>query len=291
MASIPPPPDTATPPAPPSTGRGSRTVVLAVVAAVVVIAIVGTVIALANGGDEGSATPSSTGSSVGAVAAPANVVAHAAPFHVVLTWTAGGAPPDRYIVSRNGTVTSNLAGDVTRWVDDDVVPGTHYAYSVAAVATDGTSEATRVTTETTSAPPATAPLDGVFNVHVHATSHYGFSNFGSGNATLGWRFTPTCAQGPCDTKLADLHTTDFRMTLARSGASYHGDASMSGQVRCGGASVVSNVTITVHVTDGGVVDKHWVATRFEGTMVESEAAQLGCVASGATYQVSGRLVR
>jgi hypothetical protein len=264
---------------------------MAVVAAVVVIAIVGTVIALANGGDEGSATPSSTGPSVGLVAAPANVVAHAAPFRVVLTWTAGGAPPDRYIVSRNGTVTSNLAGDVNRWVDDDVVPGTHYAYSVAAVATDGTSEATRVTTETTSAPPATAPLDGVFNVHVHATSHYGFSDFGSGNVTLGWRFTPTCVHGPCDTKLADLHAEEFRVTLARSGASYHGSASVSGQVRCGGASVMSNITITVRVTDGGVVDGDWVATRIEGTMVQTESAQLGCVSSGANFEVTGRIVR
>jgi hypothetical protein len=293
MASIPPPPNEATPPAPPPTGHGSRITVLAIVAIVAVVAIVATVIALANtgGSDDGSPTPSN-GTSVGAVAAPEAVAAHPGPFHVVLTWAAGaGVPAERYLVSRNGTVTSNLSGDITRWVDDDVVPRTRYAYSVAAVAPDGTSEATRITTQTTSAPPGTAPLDGVFDVHVHATSHYGFANFGSGNGTLGWRLTPMCAHGPCDSRLADLHAKGFRMTLARSGASYHGSATVSGQVRCGSATVTSNVTITMHVTDGGVVDGAWVATRIEGTMVQTESEQLGCVASGATYDVVGRIVR
>jgi len=293
MASIPPPPDDVASPGPPPTGSGSKITILAIVAIVAVVAIIGAVIALANSGDDdGTNAAASTTPSGSSVGAPEFVTARSGPFRIVLGWApAQGVPADRYVVSRNGTVASNLEGTATSWVDDDVVPGTHYAYSIAAVATDGTSEAARITTETAEAPPATAPLEGVFDVHIHATSHFGFSNFGSGNGTLGWRFTPTCKNGPCDTKLADLHVKEFRLTLARSGASYHGDASFTGQVRCGSAPVTSSVTITVHVTDGGVVDGDWVATRVEGTMVQSESAQLGCVASGATYDVTGKIVR
>jgi hypothetical protein len=293
MASIPPPPDEPAAPPPPPKSPSSRTTIIAIVASVAVIAILGTVFALANGGgsDEASAGPSGS-PSASAVVPPVGVAAHPGPFRVVLTWSAGPeAPAARIVVSRNGTVTANLDGDVTRWVDEDVVPETHYAYTVAAVGPDGTSAPVRITTQTTSAPLATAPLDGVFNVHIHATTHFGFGNFGSGNGTLGWRFTPTCAHGPCATKLVDLHQKDFQVTLARSGVSYHGSATVHAGVRCGHTPVSSNITITVHVTEAGVVHGHWVATRVEGTMVQAEPSQLGCVASGATYDVIGRLVR
>jgi hypothetical protein len=292
MASIPPPPGEPAAPAPPAKSPSSRTTIIAIVVSVAVIAILATVLALANGGGGDEASPGSSGSpSASAVAPPVDVAAHPGPFRVVLTWSAGpGAPADRIVVSRNGTVTSNLDGDATRWVDGDVVPETRYAYTVAAVGPDGTSAPVRITTLTTSAPLATAPLDGVFNVHIHATTHYGFADFGSGNGTLGWRFTPRCAHGPCATELVDLHRTDFRMTLARSGASYHGSATLHAQVRCGSAPVSSNITITVRVTEAGVVHGHWVATRVEGTMVQAEPSQLGCVASGATYDVIGRVV-
>jgi len=293
MASIPPPPGEPAAPAPPPKSPSSRTTIIAIVASVAVIAILGTVLALANGGgtDEASASPSGS-PSASSVVPPVGVSAHPGPFHVVLTWSAGpGAPADRFVVSRNGTVASNLSGDVTRWVDEDVVPETHYAYTVAAVGADGTSAPARITTRTTSAPLATAPLDGVFNVHIHATSHYGFGNFGSGNGTLGWRFTPTCAHGPCATTLVDLHQKDFRLTLARSGVSYHGSATLHAGVRCGSTPVSSNITITVRVTHAGVVHRQWVATRVEGTMVQTEPSQLGCIASGATYDVIAAIVR
>jgi hypothetical protein len=293
MASIPPPPGEPTAPAPPPKSPSSRTTIIAIVASVAVIAILGTVLALANGGGSDEASPGPSGSpSASAVVPPVGVAAHPGPFRVVLTWSAGpGAPADRFVVSRNGTVTSNVGGDVTRWVDADVVPETHYAYTVAAVGPDGTSAPVRITTRTTSAPLATAPLDGVFNVHIHATTHYGFANFGSGKGTLGWRFTPTCPHGPCATKLEDLHQKDFEMTLARSGVSYHGSATVHAGVRCGNTPVSSNITITVRVTEAAVVHRHWVATRVEGTMVQAEPSQLGCIASGATYDVIGKVVR
>ncbi len=296
MASVPPPPGEPAPPAAPvhepaGPGPSSKTTILAIVASVAVIAILGTVIAIANSGDGSSdASPSASPAPV-PVAAPDGLAADAGAFRVVLTWTVGqGTPGVRYLVSRDGKIAATLDPGETRWVDDDVLPESRYAYTVAAVGADGTRAPARVSARTTTAPLATASLKGIFNVHIHATSHYGFSDFGSGNGNLGWRFTPDCSQGPCDTKLADLHQKVFRLTLARRGTSYHGDATLDAQVRCGRATVSSSFTITVHVTDAGVFGGRWVANKIEGTMRQFESAQLGCVASGATFEVTGRIV-
>jgi hypothetical protein len=297
MASIPPPPDEPVPPvaperepAPPA--PSSKTTILAIVASVAVIAILGVVLALANnGGDDGSATGSSSPSPV-PVAAPHGVQVDASGFKVVVTWApAEGGPVARYLVSRGGSVVARLDPDTTRWVDDDVIPETGYSYTVAAVGSDGTSATTRIVARTTTAPLATARLQGTFNVHIHATSHYGFSNFSAENGNLGWRLVPTCSKDPCDTKLTDLHQKDFRMTLVRSGASYHGTATVYAHVRCSGTPVASSFTIAVHLTDAGSANGRWVGTRIEGTMTQYESPQLGCVASGATFDVRGLIVR
>ncbi len=297
MASVPPPPDQPTPPSAPvlepsGPGPSSKTTILAIVASVAVIAILGTVIAIANGdGGSSDASPSASPAPV-PLASPDGLVADAAAFRVVLTWTAGeGTPAVRYQVSRDGKVAATLDPAETRWVDDDVLPESRYIYTVAAVGADGSSAPSHVTARTQTAPRATASLKGVFNVHIHATSHYGFSDFGSGNANLGWRFTPTCAQGPCDTKLADLHLKNFRLTLAKEGTSYEGDATLNARVTCGKATVSSSFTISVRVSDADVLRGDWVATKIEGTMRQFESPQLGCVASGATFDVAGRIVR
>jgi hypothetical protein len=259
------------------------------VASVAVIAILGTVIAIAN--SDGGSSDASPSARPPVLAPPGGLVADATAFRVVLTWTAGeGAPAVRYLVSRDGSVAKTLDPDATRWVDDDVKPETRYSYRVSAVGADGTSVSSGVVTRTRTAPLATARLDGTFDVHVHATSHYGFSDFGSGNGNLGWRFMPTCAHDPCDTTLTDLHLKAFMLKLAQQGSSYHGDASLNARVRCGGTPVVSNISIVVRVTDAGIVHGDWVATKIEGTMRQSESAQLGCVASGATYDLVGKVV-
>jgi hypothetical protein len=296
MASVPPPPDQSTPPAAPvldpaGPGPSSKTTILAIVASVAVIAILGTVIAIANSGDSsGDASPSASSAPV-PLTRPDGLAADAAAFRVVLTWTAGeGSPAVRYLVSRDGKVAATLDPGETKWVDDDVKPETRYSYSVAALGPDGTSVSAGVVTRSRTAPLATARLDGTFDVHLHATSHYGFSDFGSGNGNLGWQFIPTCAHDPCDATLTDLHMNTFRLRLAQQGSSYHGDASVNARVRCGGSPVVSNITIVVRITDAGIVDGDWVATKIEGTMRQSESAQLGCVASGATYDLVGKVV-
>jgi hypothetical protein len=38
-----------------------------------------------------------------------------------------------------------------------------------------------------------------------------------------------------------------------------------------------------------VFHRAWVATRIEGTMDQSSSQQLGCVASGASFDLSGKI--
>src|SRR5262245_6615188 len=214
MASIPPPPDQpAQPFTPPGEttppGPSSKTTIIAILVSVAVIATIGTVVALANsGGGDASASPSAGVTGV----APIDVLtAHETSSRVTLTWTVGsGTAAARYVVSRNGSVAAALPADATQWVDRDVLPESRYRYAVRATGQDGTTSSDHVTARTKSAPLGTAPLTGVFDVHLHATSHFGFSSFGAESGNVGWRFTPTCAKGPCDTKIADLHQKDFR---------------------------------------------------------------------------------
>jgi hypothetical protein len=290
---IPPPPREPAPPEPPKPasppGPSSKATIVAIVASVAVIAVIGFTLALANGGDN-AATPSS-GATVLPLAAPAGLAAFPSAFKVVVSWAPGeGQAATRFVVSRNGALAATLSPNERRWVDHGVTPETHYVYAVAAVGTDGSTESSRIATTTSTAPVATARLVGTFNVHIHATSHHGFSNFGPANGNLGWRFNPLCSAGPCDTELVDLHAKDFVVKMQRSGATYHGTVTIHGRVKCGGTGVVSIFTVTIQLMDAGSVKRNWVGTGFEGTMTQVEAAQLGCVASGATYQVKGVIV-
>ena len=297
MDVIPPPSEPDAPPAPatpPTRSPGEpdhrAVTIVTIVACVAIIAVIGGAMAIAGGGGEAaSATPAAP--SPTAVAAPQTMDAHPAAFVVVLTWAQGdGLPVSYYAVTRNGRPVTTLKPDTTTWIDRSVTPETRYVYAVAAVAADGTRALTRVVATTPTAPLATARFQGTFNVHLHATSHFGFSNFHGEDQTAGWRSTPTCRKGPCDTELADLHRKAFVLTLIRNGAAYQGTVSISGIVKCAGADVTSIFSLSVHAMDAGAVSDRWVVTRMEGTMTQSEAAQLGCIASGATYSVAGSLV-
>ena len=297
MDVIPPPSEPDAPPAPanpatrPSGEPDHRAVtIVTIVACVAIIAVIGGAMAIAGGGgDVASATPAAP--SPTAVAAPQTMDAHPAAFVVVLTWAQGeGLPVSYYAVTRDGRPITTLKPDTTTWIDRSVTPETRYVYVVAAVGADGTRALTRVVAKTPTAPLSTARFQGTFNVHLHATSHFGFSNFHGEDQTAGWRSTPACRKGPCDTELADLHRKAFVLTMTRNGAAYQGTVSISGIVKCAGADVTSTFTVSIHATDAGAVRDRWVVTKVQGTMTQSEVAQLGCIASGATYSVTGSLV-
>ena len=297
MDVVPPPSEHDAPPeAPPHGARPAgeldhrAVTVVTIVACVAIIAVIGGAMAVAGRGGNASASP--TTPSPTAVAAPETMDAHPAPFVVVLTWAQGqGLPVSYYAVTRDGRPITTLPPTTTTWIDRSVTPETRYAYMVSAVGADGRRALTRVVAKTPTAPLATARFQGTFDVRLHATSHFGFSNFHGENQTAGWRSTPTCHKGPCDTKLVDLHRKNFVLTLTRSGPAYHGTVSVSGIVRCAGADVTSTFSVSVRATDAGAVRDSWVVTKLRGTMTQSETAQLGCIASGATYSVHASLVR
>jgi len=263
MDVIPPPSEPDAPPAPaaratrPSGEPDHRAVtIVTIVACVAIIAVIGGAMAVAGGGGDAASTtaaPSPT-----AIAAPQTMDAHPAAFVVVLTWAPGdGLPVSYYAVTRDGRPITTLPPTKTTWIDRSVTPETRYTYAVAAVGADGTRALTRVVATTPAAPLSTARFAGTFDVHLHATSHFGFSSFHGEDQTAGWRSTPTCRRGPCDTKLSDLHRKAFVLTLTRSGAAYHGTFSVSGIVTCGGADVTSTFTVGVHATDAGPVRDRW----------------------------------
>lgn len=94
-------------------------------------------------------------------------------------------------------------------------------------------------------------MQGTFNAKLHMTSSYGVSFSGeSGPGTLGLRFTPACAQGPCNVTLGVVGGKIQRFTLKRAAARPLKD--------------------------------EWRASKLEGTILVRSASQLGCVASVST---------
>jgi hypothetical protein len=281
----------AVPPPPESRTRGGRRIWMIAAGVVLVLVVAAAAVALTSGGDDqASAATSPASVTPQAPAAAADVHAKPGSFTVKLTWSAGtdGAPAASYDIQRDTKIVGHTTE--TSWVDDDVIPEQKYTYQVIAVTADGQRLATAIDTHTQFAPAATAALDGTFNVRLHPTSHYGLSSFDEKDTTAGWTFSPTCKEGPCDTKLADLHLKRFAMMLDRTGGKYHGSASVSGFVRCGSQSTPSTFTLHITVTKADAVKDGWRVTAFTGELDQYEAAQLGCVSSGIHMTVSGKLV-
>ncbi|HEX4981250.1 MAG TPA: hypothetical protein VFV63_06110 [Ilumatobacteraceae bacterium] len=258
---------------------------------VLVVLVVGAVaIAAAGGGGGGSASSPTASPSPQPPAAASDLHASAGAFRVKLTWTAGtdGAPAVRYDIQRDTEIVGHT--DRTSWVDTHVTPGQRYAYQVIALGPDGLRSSTAVRTTTKTAPPGTANLEGVFNVKLHPTSHYGLSSFRDKDTTAGWRFVPACKQPPCDTKMNDLHWKALTLTLDQTGGRYHGSTSISGVVSCSGHGVSATYTLTITATKADAVKEGWRITAFTGELTQYASAQLGCVSSSVRYGVQGTLV-
>jgi hypothetical protein len=177
---------------------------------ILVLGGVGAVIA-ANGGD--SASPSSPSAAAPSPTSappstPTNLHASAGAFQVKLRWHPGteGAPMIRYNIRRNGNYVGQTKASASSYTDTDAVPGDHYKYTVTAVGGDEQRAVSSVDVTTKKAPPGTAALVGTFNVHLHNTSHSGFSQFGNTDFSNGWRFLPQCKEPPCNTQLRNINT-------------------------------------------------------------------------------------
>jgi len=277
-----------------------RPLVIAV-AAIVILGLIGGAIALSGKGgttDTASASPSVSPSPSPTPTAPGQPqklhTKKVTAFEVDLVWTPGEGtdPATSYDVLRNGKLIYVVMYGHTYYTDTQVFPAKTYHYRVVALDTDEhRSEAADLTVTTKDAAPALAPLTGVYDIKLHATSHYGYSSFGMNDFTAGWRLDPQCGEGACDTRLKDLHVAAFTTTLTKGPTGYSATLSAKGFARCGSTETTASVTIAVHAVDAVYTHGVWRVTRLEGTMIVRTSSQLGCVSSGIDYQFTGRFVK
>jgi hypothetical protein len=212
-------------------------------------------------------------------------------FSVDLSWAAPTGEPaaERFTVFRDGTFVAAVSGTQLAYTDDGVSPGRTYDYEVVARAGELVSEPATTEATTPTPPLRAARLEGVFNVRTKVVSSSGYSRLG-GAPVYGWRFRPRCPAGPCDVRWRDLQRAFIRAVLDRRGGRYRGTYTGFFNAFCSGSKTTSTVTIDLKVTRARAVEGEWRATRLEGTLEQSEASQLGCVTSGATLTLRGRLI-
>lgn len=273
--------------------RRSRVALLAGLVAFVLVAAL-LIVILVTGGEERSGVRSPRGVDVDpeeprpALAPPTSVEASARPFAVLLQWEAPEGDADRLAVYRDGDRLAPLEPSRTRFVDDSVLPAVRYTYVIEAVVDGKASKSDAIRVKTPPAPLGMARLDGTFTVDLRDTSHYGFSSF-PGDIQSGWRFKPKCRRGACDVTWKDAQGVALAGVLENTGARYEGTATTR-LASCGDLRGSGTVTVRIEVVKAGSVRDAWRATKIVGTFLERFPSQLGCVASGADYQVTGTLI-
>jgi hypothetical protein len=229
--------------------------------------------------------------------APVNLTAETQSLGIELTWETADDPaasdPAVYEISRNGESLTAVPYYEQSYLDHDVAPGMSYVYEIVAVDGDGveSSEPASVKTQTTSPPIAEARLSGRFDMVLKDTSHFGYTTFGDPPSAQRWTLAPTCAKGACAATLSVAGVPGSATQLKREGASYEGGYRSSSFVSCAGTPMATSVSIRFEVTRAAIVDGEWRATKIAGTMTHREAAQLGCVASGTDFTVTGTLAQ
>ena len=294
-----PPPDLPSPPAPdatePPAGRGRRRTVVLIVAIVVVLFVAAAAVIATSSGDEPAASPTASASSSAPVdvlpGPPGDLKVQAGAFRVVLTWAPStGDTISGYTVYRDGKSLGITGADSHRFVDDQALPSSSYHYVVKAYAGDAANESSgaSATVKTKTGSPALARLQGLFEMKLKVGSSFGVSGVGHGG-TGAWRFTPICREGPCNVKLADLNGPTPNMVLHQSAAVYDGEITGPSGIKCGGVESTGRFHLHLTVQHPAVVAGHWRVTQVSGTLTLSSSAQLGCVAAGITYDVTGKL--
>jgi hypothetical protein len=219
--------------------------------------------------------------------------AEASFFSISLHWVQppGATPVETYEVFRDGVELAFVLAPTTTYTDGTVVPGTSYSYEVEPRSSGGSVAAgrTAVSVETPVPSLASARVQGDFSVKVRVISQTGFQTF-TNSYTLGWHFEPDCETGACRVTWTDLAQDSLRATLKRKGAAYSGSDSGRLNVKCGDAEVRSTLELSFEVIKAKGIDGEWRASRLKGTLMQSETAQLGCVASEAELSITATLV-
>ncbi len=225
------------------------------------------------------------------LSAPTNLRVKAGTFRATLRWDPATStePVTDYDIYRNGRLLTSVGGTVTRWVDNTVQPRRKYRWQVRAKAGE-LEEASELVSARMKVPPlAAAQLEGDFDVRLTIESHYGYASLGSGRS-LGIRFNPKCLQGLCRrVEWRNVHERKVRGVLVRQGARYTGTYTGPYNSNCGGTIRTSYVQLEFVVKKARAISGRWHATRLRGQIKVSESAGLGCVSSGMTQSIRGRL--
>lgn len=272
-------------------GRSRVALTAGLVAFMLVAALLIAVMVL--GGEEGSGVRRSPRGvdpqeQLPALAPPTSVEAVARPFAVMLRWAAPEGEADQLVVYRDGDRLATLEPNRTRFVDDSVLPAVRYTYVIEAVLDGDTSKSDPTRVKTPPAPLGMARLEGTFTANLRDTSHYGFSWF-PGDIQSGWRFKPKCRRGACDVMWKDAQGVALAGVLENTGPRY-GGTTTTRLASCGDLRGSGTVMVSIEVVKAETVRDAWRATKIVGTFLERFPAQLGCVASGADYQVTGTLI-
>lgn len=273
------------PPPPPRRRAGWIALALVLAAVIVVVVILST--GNANPQADAGGVPQASASVDPPPAPAAGLHAAPGPFRVVLTWSGGqGAVPDGYTIDRDGRTIGRVGPQDHRFVDDEALPASAYRYEVRSYggAFGEESRPVSVKTRTPAAPPATARLQGVYEIELKVTSSYGVTDVQ--DSTGAWRMAPDCDEGPCDVRMGDVNGPLPRIELQRSAAVYDGTATGQSQFQCGGVGITATDHLHLRVVKAAVVAGRWRASRLTGTLSVSLPQALGCRSGGVSYAVS-----
>lgn len=222
------------------------------------------------------------------LAPPTSLNAETKPFAVTLTWTGPRSEVSGYVVYRDGKRIGRVDRDEHRFVDETALPRAQYRYEVEAVAGGQVAASQALAVVTPRAPLGQARVEGLYTIDARDTSHFGFASF-PGDLQSGWRFKPRCRTGPCSVTWQDVQGVGISGVLTGRGARYAG----SGTTRfatCGNVATSGTITLRLEIIRAASLRGSWRAIKLRGTLVERSPAQLGCVASGAEYDVKATLI-
>ena len=223
---------------------------------------------------------------------PVGFSATADGFTVKLSWGAPSASAKvvGYEITRNGRPLTSAAVSATS-VSDDVRPGKTYRYEIRSKGVGATSDWVSDEVNVKTPPLKEARVEGDFGVTARVLSKGGFKQFEA--PTFAWHMAPKCRSGACDVvwRAISFETSFDRVhaLLQQRGKQYAGTFHGYFGGSSHGTRSITTVDLTVDVAKAKPVDGEWRASKLEGILAQSDAAQFGCVPSQATVSVKASL--
>jgi hypothetical protein len=92
-------------------------------------------------------------------------------------------------------------------------------------------------------------------------------------------------------KMSTIQKNGYSVDLTKRAGYYDGTTTFRGLASCGGSPTTSTLTFRVEVANAASVKGRWRAIAITGTFTQRESPQLGCVSSGANFDIFGKLVQ